>query len=163
MLLPPEKQDWFPNLSSGAYRVTSPEDWDYNCIAHAADMDAASVAEYFWWPDEDYFWPDGIPREETLEAFILAYQRVGYQPCENGDLEPGVQKVAIYVDQFRDHRPTHAARQLESGKWTSKLGPWEDIEHSTPDDVAGYRGSEARYGTVAQYLKRPFFYEGGLP
>jgi hypothetical protein len=45
---------------------------------------------------------------------------------------------------------THAARQLPTGKWTSKLGKGEDIEHDTPEDVAG-----GVYGDVMQIMKRP--------
>jgi hypothetical protein len=33
--------------------------------------------------------------------------------------------------------PTHAALQLESGDWTSKLGDFEDISHSTIEAVSG--------------------------
>jgi len=44
---------------------------------------------------------------------------------------------------------THAARQLSSGQWTSKLGRSEGIEHDTPDDVAG-----GFYGEVVQFMKR---------
>jgi hypothetical protein len=45
--------------------------------------------------------------------------------------------------------PTHAARLLPSGLWTSKLGEWEDIEH----DLHALEGDV--YGTVALLLKRP--------
>ena len=41
------------------------------------------------------------------------------------------------------------ARQLDSGKWASKLGKLEDIEH----DLTGVEGKV--YGKVAQYLKKP--------
>ena len=47
-----------------------------------------------------------------------------------------------------DGEPTHAARQLPNGKWTSKLGRWEDIEH----DLEGLTGE--MYGSVQQILKR---------
>ena len=46
--------------------------------------------------------------------------------------------------------PTHAALQLESGDWTSKLGPFEDVTHTTVEAVAG-----PVYGTVICYLARP--------
>ena len=39
--------------------------------------------------------------------------------------------------------------QTPGGKWSSKLGKAEDIEHDTPDDVAG-----GIYGEVVQILKR---------
>jgi hypothetical protein len=43
----------------------------------------------------------------------------------------------------------HAARQLPGGRWTSKLGALEDIEHALQDLV----GTE--YGSVVQVMKRP--------
>jgi hypothetical protein len=43
---------------------------------------------------------------------------------------------------------THAARQLLSGKWTSKLGRWQDVEHELEGLVCD------RYGTVKQVMKR---------
>ena len=49
----------------------------------------------------------------------------------------GVRKVVLYAD---GNEWTHAARQLPSGRWTSKLGDYEDIEHDTLD------GFEEHYG-----------------
>jgi hypothetical protein len=46
-------------------------------------------------------------------------------------------------------KPTHAARQVGYGKWTSKLGSLVDIEH----DINGVSGT--RYGSVAVIMKRP--------
>ena len=46
--------------------------------------------------------------------------------------------------------PTHAARQLPDGKWTSKLGPFEDIKHSTLVCLKG-----PLYGEPDTYMKRP--------
>jgi hypothetical protein len=43
----------------------------------------------------------------------------------------------------------HAARQLPSGRWTSKIGVLEDIEHSLRD----LEGDE--YGTATVLMKRP--------
>jgi hypothetical protein len=45
--------------------------------------------------------------------------------------------------------PTHAARQLTSGAWTSKLGNAADIEH----ELRALEGEI--YGVVALILKRP--------
>src|SRR6266436_5637431 len=84
---------------------------------------------------------NGIPREVTLHAFVAAYRTLGYEPCASWELESGFQKVAIFTDN--QGRPTHAARQLESGSWTSKLGQQHDIRH---DDLEGVSGIQ--YGTV---------------
>jgi len=55
------------------------------------------------------------------------------------------EKVAIYA---LDGEPTHAARQLSDGTWTSKLGKDIDITHT----LRALEGST--YGQVAAYLKR---------
>jgi hypothetical protein len=136
-----------PNLSPDQYQIASPETSDYNCIAWGIEEDDR------WWDptDPDQYWPDGVPRELTLEAFIQAYQTLGYVPCDSAQLEPGFQKVAIYTkpNGELDGEPTHVARQLPNGRWTSKLGSLEDIEH----ELDGLRGFY--YGAVAQILKRP--------
>jgi hypothetical protein len=74
------------------YHVTSRETWDYNCIAFAA-----SDEEKWWWPDAHGkgYWPPGIAREETVPAFIAAYGTLGYEECDNGDIEQECEKVAI--------------------------------------------------------------------
>ena len=58
-----------------------------------------------------------------------------------------MEKVALFVRP--DGTPTHAARQLRDGRWTSKLGRDRDISHKMVVDLAG----EA-YGEPAAYLKR---------
>ncbi len=118
-----------PRLTADNYRVTSPATWEYNCIAWAAgDTDA------WWWPVPGRYWPASVPREESLAAFLAAFATLGYAPCPTADLEPGLEKIALYAV---GNTPTHAARQLASGLWTSKLGPSLDIEHLTLDALAG--------------------------
>jgi hypothetical protein len=81
-----------------------------------------------------------------MPAFVAAYATLGFTPSTNSNLEPTVIKVAIYA---RSGIPTHAARQLPNGNWTSKLGLSEDIEHP----LAGLVGDI--YGDVAVILARP--------
>jgi hypothetical protein len=132
----------FPHLVGEGYTETSPATSDYNCIAWAAGATGA-----YWWPDEDFvgFWPEGVVREVTLEAFRTAFQSLGYAHSDDGALEPGFLKVAFYA---RDGKPTHAARQLSDGSWTSKLGCEIDVIHTL-------RGLEGPlYGQVAGFMKR---------
>ncbi len=97
------------------------------------------------------YWPVGVPRTVTRGAFIKAYKTLGYEPCLDGSLEPGLEKVAIFgVGQPGLEVPTHAALQLRDGKWTSKLGPFEDVNHRTVHDVNG-----PLYGKPIFYLARP--------
>lgn len=126
------------------YTDTSPPDVQYNCIAWTFHEQHRP-----WWPTRShfYFWPDDIPREETIDAFIRLYVSYGYSICDdlNENLESGYQKIAIYV---RDNKPTHAARQLPSGNWTSKISDEQDVEHSTLDDLPFF-------GHVQVILKKP--------
>jgi hypothetical protein len=64
----------------------------------------------------------------------------------DASLEPGFEKVALFGSSLYY---THAARQLPNGKWTSKLGKAEDIEHDSPDIVAG-----GVYGELVQVMRR---------
>jgi hypothetical protein len=94
----------------------------------------------------NWYWPDGVEREYTLDAYVKAYRTIGYEPCENGLLERGVEKIAIYA---LSGDPTHAARQMPNGSWTSKFGRAEDIDHITLACLIG-----PQYGTVCTYMKR---------
>jgi hypothetical protein len=135
----------FPGLRASAFRVTSPASRDYNCIAWAAGDTAR-----WWWPDPDpdadNFWPRGVLVAETLDAFVAALATVGYAACADEQPERGFEKVALFASAGV---PTHAARQLPGGRWTSKLGLREDIEH----DLHALSGEA--YGTVVLFLKRP--------
>jgi hypothetical protein len=137
----------FPRLVSEGYTLTSDASSRYNCIAWAA-----TDVRRWWWPDVIgiqsgvCFWPAGAPVTETLDAFIQAFQTLGYHPCADDEYEPGFEKIAIYVGAVG--RPTHAARQLANGRWTSKLGSEDDIEHTLDGLVGGL------YGRVAQVLRR---------
>ncbi len=131
-----------PRLTPLNHRVTSPESKDYNCIAWAA-----GDTTHWWEPDR--YWPIPIPPNNYgIGILEMTFRSFGYLGCgRDVALEPDYEKIALYGSgQFY----THAARQLPSGKWTSKLGKWVDIEHDTPDDLAG-----GTYGDVLQVMKRP--------
>jgi hypothetical protein len=131
----------FPRLTPANHRTTSPKSTAYNCIAWAAGRDDG------WW-EPGVSWPFSIPSKEYSVAVLEGLFRfLGYHDCGlDATLEFGVEKVAIYGDTIEY---SHAARQLADGKWTSKLGEVEDIEHDTPHDVAG-----GIYGEVVQIMKR---------
>jgi hypothetical protein len=131
------------------YEITSPATRRYNCIAWAA-------GETFrrWWPDPRNigWWPPGVQRIETIGAFVDAYGTLGFKLCFDGSLQSGIEKLAIFgfVTPNQPPVPTHAALQLESGDWTSKLGDFEDISHNPVEALAG-----PAYGKVICYLSRP--------
>jgi hypothetical protein len=138
------KEIRFPNLAATGYQITSPTTPSYNCFAWAAGEDQR------WWnplePENPYYWVDGVPAELTISAFIQAYGTLGYKPCEDPSFEASCEKIALYATP--DGEVTHATRQLRTGKWTSKLGRWEDIEHELEGLVC------EMYGSVQQILKR---------
>ena len=131
----------FPNLSEKNYSETSPISRHYNCIAWAAGDD-----RHFWWPQYAY-WPTGLSSELTVDNFMAAFQTLGYEACDGPELEPGFEKIAIYTKMGA---PTHAARQLSNGYWTSKLGRNIDIEHHSLEAIEG-----PAYGKAFAYMKRP--------
>ena len=138
-------QTLFPGLQITPFRVTSPADGKYNCIAWAAN----DVSDW-WWPEgeaPDAVWPGSAAREVTLSAFTAAFFTIGYIVAGDESLEPGFEKVALFADAAGT--PNHAARQLPSGAWTSKLGNAEDIEH----ELRALEGEI--YGAVAMILRRP--------
>jgi hypothetical protein len=136
----------FPNLKPENLCVRSEKTGPtgYNCIAWAA-----CDPQKWWWPKKPGFWPTN-KREKTLQAFIEAFSTMGFSECPDGVLEPGIEKVVIYarIENARTE-PTHAARQLRDGTWTSKLGPNEDILHKVPEDLCG-----PLYGNPIVYMKR---------
>ena len=136
----------FPNLTRGGYPITSPPNQSYNCIAYAT-----GDTENWWWPlpenVPEVYWPAGVSREETLLSFQDLFASLGFLECEGEDLESGFEKIALFANEHGF--PLHAVRQLTSGRWTSKLGECEDIEHALYD-LEG----EA-YGKVVLTMKRP--------
>ncbi len=130
----------FPDLEAHGYQRTSPETSTYNCIAWAAGENWR-----WWWPHALAYWPEGVPQEATLDAFCEAYMTLGYEECSDGNLEAGYEKVAIYC---LGGKPTHAARQLPDGNWTSKLGMSHDISHP----LRALNGPS--YGEPVAFLRR---------
>lgn len=153
----PRDCSWIPgcfeNVSSNGFDCirdcTSDSTPQYNCIAWAAGKTNEP-----WWPTDQiqgYFWPPGLPREpidqETVGNFVKAFETEGYLVCDDGAIEQGFEKIAIYADTNK--RPLHAARSLSKGVWSSKMGDLEDIEHATLEAVAG-----KQYGSPVAFLKR---------
>jgi hypothetical protein len=137
------RKHW-PNLHRDDFEERSPVDYDYNCVAYAA-----GVEDRKWWPcdNEEYWWPPGVPAEETVDAFAQAYATIGYEHCEGPEQEAGYEKIAIYA---HEEGPAHVARQRRSGSWVSKLGDLKDIEHWTLDCLIG-----DFYGQPALFMRRP--------
>lgn len=144
-MTPEQIEALFPLLREEGYSITSPEDPEFNCVAWAAED-----VTYWWWPvgQTACYWPTPAPLEVTLESFRIAFETLGYEACENSELEPEYVKVAIYADH--QGTPTHVAKQTAAGVWSSKLGRGQDIEHSSLRALEGLE-----YGTPVLFLRRP--------
>lgn len=145
---------FFPGLKDDPdFKITSPSDPNYNCIAWAYHYD-----NRWMWPggveekvmDGFHYWPDGIEDSTDVAAFIEAFRRTGYEICDDDEFEEGFRKIALYVKNGTSEC-THAARQLNNGKWSSKLGENHDIQHGTPYTLEG-----SLYGVVHCIMKREF-------
>lgn len=142
-----------PNLARARWRVASPYDDAYQCIAWAAGRMDRQM-----WPTRNYWWFSDlplveIPQEASIDHFVQGFASLGYKPCQKRTFEFGYQKVAIFVN---DVGVTHMARQHILGRgWLSKVGDWEDIVHAKLEDVEGDMSPLAyQYGRAVQLMKR---------
>ena len=142
----------FPKLFGGRYSLTSGRTKRYNCIAWATGHDDA------WWEASlDGYWPEGFRSDGSVEAAVELFQSFGFTCTHLGDvgLEKGVLKVAIYGDAAGY---THAARQAPSGRWTSKIGKLQDIEHDSLDALTSAvsrigTDDDRAYGNLVQIMR----------
>ncbi len=134
---------YFPKLKH--YSVTSPKDTAHNCIAYVAG-DFSRKWEPISFPCPGYYWPAVVASDpDSVAGLIELFASLGYQRCENSELEPGIRKIAIYA--ISSDNWTHAAMQTETGEWASKLGVSYDIRHQSAYCLEG-----PLYGTVVAFL-----------
>ena len=84
--------DEFPALQEEGYETTSPATIIYNCVAWAADDNK------LWWEPDPIglcFWPISAPREWTIKAIVAVFAALGYERCEDCNLEQQQEKIAI--------------------------------------------------------------------
>lgn len=143
----------FPNLAADGGKKTSEKDPAYNCVGWAIIRDT----QWCWQPGggTSIYWPDGVLDDDSFECYVQLFERFGYVKCKGYQFELLYEKVVLYAKP--DGLFYHAAYQLPTGAWTSKLGPEEDIQHNSP---AGLEGSN--YGEVKQVLKRRCTFFGVL-
>jgi hypothetical protein len=132
-----------PNLAGTRYSEESEATDAYNCIAFAF-----GDTQNWWWPIKGYgfYWPPGFDFNNSVDTFARLFEVHGYVRCNSSTHEHGYEKVVIYG---RAGRVEHAARQLRSGCWVSKLGEEQDIEHDRVEDVEC-----PLYGSATLFFKR---------
>lgn len=135
----------FPRLGN-RYKKKSCNTEQYNCIAWAM-----SECHRPWWPGSEpvAYWPSDLSTDVTIDNFIAAFRKKGYELCVGAHHEWRYEKVALYAD--RAGLPTHAARLSWRGVWISKLGQNVDIAHKSHDLLDG-----PLYGTVVHVMRRPW-------
>jgi len=99
----------------------------------------------WWWPRRG-FWPCAVnPNDSVLDAFEALFSEQGWTETDDRTLETGFAKIALYA---KNDVITHAARQLPTGEWTSKLGKHVDLAHKI-DELDG-----PMYGAVFRIYKK---------
>jgi len=131
----------FPLLARTKWRQIEERNDRYNCIAYVLGINNRR-----WWPATPRcYWPPGVLIIPIRSTFATVFGQFGYEPCSDGKLEAGCEKIALYELMGV---VKHAARQMPDGSWRSKLGLEQLIEH----ELAGLE--HASYGTVAAYFRR---------
>jgi len=131
----------FPKLASEGFEIVSEPTTEYNCIAYAA----GDTTEW-WWPNETRYWPPWATLDDRMESLMEAFTGIGYELCDNGHVEAGYQKVALYEIEGRFQ---HAAVQMLNGAWRSKMGEGPVIEHNNPESLSG-----GMYGDATVLMRR---------
>lgn len=129
----------FPKLLRG-YIVLEPATRRYNCIAWAMGDTSR------WWHPGSGYWPAAARRADTVAGVSDMLLSEGFEQADSSEPEPGVRKVTLYA---KADRPTHMALQQPNGKWSSKLGDLELIEHDL-DQLEGVVYAQV----VAIYARR---------
>lgn len=147
-LLPNELQERFPKLRPDNWERRSKANPRYNCLAFANGDE-----RHFWTPNRYggmYFWPPNIKREDSAETWEQMFSDAGFERTKNREVEPGFEKVAIYIN-LDDMTVSHIA--ISDGfTWLSKLGRGQDIAHSSLDLLEGNQLDE--YGIVDRILRK---------
>jgi hypothetical protein len=137
----------FPGLKNDKqFNITSPIDHSYNCLAWATQK-----KDVFMWPFNPMLdgcaWPHHDESTELHNLFEF-YKGFGFSECDTWEFDAKFIKISLY---HIDGQFTHAARQLRSGLWTSKLGSSWDISHDTPFSIEG-----SVYGKVGGFMAKKF-------
>jgi hypothetical protein len=132
----------FPKLVDPLLKKTSEATQQYNCIAWAFEDNTKK-----WWPSKRAYWPEKFDGMNAMEAFSFLFAKNGWVKTDNRLAAAGLKKIALYYNPLTGE-PTHAARLLENGFWTSKLGDHIDLSH----ELSELEGPE--YGLVLAIFEK---------
>ena len=131
----------FPKLASEDFEIVGEPTTEYNCIAYAA-----GDTTQWWWPDGTNYWPPWATLDDRTDSLKDAFSGIGYELCDDGHVEEGYQKAALYEVEGRFQ---HASVQMPNGSWRSKMGEGPVIEHRSPESLSG-----GMYGDATTYMRR---------
>ena len=131
----------FPNLATEGFEIVGQPSEQYNCIAYAA----GDTSEW-WWPDGINYWPPWATLTNRIESLQEAFSGQGYERCDDSNAEAGYHKVALY-ESHGEMR--HAAAQIHTGRWRSKMGKGPVIEHHNTESLSG-----GVYGEPTVFMRR---------
>lgn len=148
----------WPNSRNKPLKIKSPITPKYNCVAYSLNR------EDIWYESIDnddirnglcvllqrsIIWPEALSKGILINNYLELYKLNGFEKVNDLDIsvEVGYVKIAIYGNTEQVF--THVCRQMEDGKWVSKLGSFQDVEH---DDLEVLEGSH--YGKVMVVMKK---------
>lgn len=135
----------FPRLGDD-FEVLAPSSSAYNCIAWALGR---------W---DRWVWPGPPGQPVSVEDFDALFAPHGYRRIGSLNYDPvaGHDKLVLYCrrNELGEPEPTHCARQLGDGSWSSKVGKLPLIRHLHPDDIDGGSYGEACAVYVREKPKR---------
>ena len=131
----------FPNLEKEGFEIVEVPSRRYNCIAYAA----GDIAN--WWDRQEVgYWSLHATRSDSIESLREIFVGLGFEQCEDSDAEDGYRKIALYEAQGIGK---HAAVQMSSGRWRSKMGQGPVMEYLSLELLSG-----GMYGIPTTYMRR---------
>jgi hypothetical protein len=121
----------FPRLKTEDFEVIGGDSPFHNCVGDVLNTLGQSI-------------PDPARR---LQSAVNFFEKKGWGVCENGDLELGLEKLAIYVDTLG--RWTHVCLGMPDGRWRHKCGLRGRILTQSARSLEGQL-----YGTCLHFMMR---------
>ncbi|HYE53679.1 MAG TPA: hypothetical protein VD996_02510 [Chitinophagaceae bacterium] len=140
-----EMESLWPDLKEGEnFHFTSLKKRGYKCVWYALMLDRGDI-DMLWF--RDFYNLDPATLDHSAKGYAKCFQQYfGFEECLSKEYEEGFIKIVLYEDKNQDFK--HVARVLPNGYFTSKMGNYEDIQHS----LEAVCGNE--YGYPVLYMKK---------
>lgn len=140
-----EIEKYWPALREGEnFQFTSKKKRGFKCIWYALMLDIGNI-DMLWF--RDFYGLNPSTLDHSAKGYSKCFQEYfGFEECNDIEYEEGFIKVVLYEDNNRDFK--HVARVLSNNLLTSKMGDYEDIQHS----IEAICGDE--YGYPRLYMRK---------